>query len=546
MNGSCVPPSYPCADECLSLGESGTINELGICLCSANVDPQSFCTGDCQTCRPVTTIMVDDERVVVTISNCNLDDARVVELSDVFGVNSLDVTQRNYQLISYSSSGSVDGNFPRNSEEATNAMVRISQRSTTTANARRRRSVDDSEDELNRSRRQAVLTVQSEPEIIPNPLVCIEIGDAVFFEINQDEETSFYHYPVYVKDHLINTNPQFDYGTFRRLASLLESAVNISVFVHTFTEPGVYAFTDSINAASQLLVVVIGSGTTCERNGNDFRVLPTSEQYLVQFNITTLPSVNQAPNFAAIFGLLATTLFIVTLMVLGVFIWKPQAAGIKTPNTLKPKYRRVDEPKIIYVGDDPKDLDTLEKRGIAVGASITQGAPCRHSEPFELENFNVRTFYDKLEDQNLHVSAQLSRQRADLHGFYNKILQQTESLKALASEAQVMATVDRNRQFRQENLTLSGRPEPIGSELPGSSSSNISATLLTPGYDGELVSALKQLIGQLSSSKPPAVGSKTKRRVDYLRKWTLEKNRIERELSKDEIKTITESIETEV
>ena len=31
-------------------------------------------------------------------------------------------------------------------------------------------------------------------------------------------------YPVYVKDSLLNTNPAFDYGEFRRLASLAASA----------------------------------------------------------------------------------------------------------------------------------------------------------------------------------------------------------------------------------------------------------------------------------------------------------------------------------
>ena len=463
-NRGCVDSTYSCQDECFFQGGDGAFSiTLGLCQCSALIDPLALCTGECLNCRPEIGVKRSlNSTLVYTAHDCNGTVISEQEIVGVLGVISLDAENRRSQLVTHTGEGQVLGAFPTTNAQALSLLLSLI--------ARRRR-------------RNAMPT----PEIT-NPVLCLEIGEAILFQITQSANGS-YHYPTYVKDHLLNTNTNFDFGAFSQLDTLLRSSVDLSTFVHVFHIPGTYVFSDSQTPGSMTVIIVIESGTTCERDGQDFRVLPLSTATLNQFGVTTLPVINQEPDFPTIFGILATTLLLVTLVVLLVFIWNPQTAGIKTPAALQPIYRRVDEPKVVYIGGDC-GLDSLEKRGVGVGA-VTAGIGS--PDNVLLENFNIRTLYDKLEDQNLHVSAQLSRQQTDLRAFYDQVVQQVEGLKGLVSETSVLSTVEASH-----NLThlqnYEQRMEPVGAEQPSEILKSSFVASLGSEQESMLVGMLRELL----------------------------------------------------
>jgi hypothetical protein len=169
------------------------------------------------------------------------------------------------------------------------------------------------------------VTLSSEPTVT-SPLVCIALGDSLLFDISKG------CYPVYQRDSLLNSNPHFDYGAFRDLATHMTAAAAsgnsssssalYATFGFTFTAPGSYVFSSSCDAAvsssagtssgtvaaaaaaSLAVVAVMRADTACTTPA---QFVPLTTSALVSLGIAKQDAgLTLTPDWALIGGLLVS------------------------------------------------------------------------------------------------------------------------------------------------------------------------------------------------------------------------------------------------
>jgi hypothetical protein len=69
--------------------------------------------------------------------------------------------------------------------------------------------------------RRRLQSTADDAQFITNPVVCTTSGSAMLFDSLSEEK-----YPVYLKDSLLNTNQNFDYGQFTALPDQLAGLSN--------------------------------------------------------------------------------------------------------------------------------------------------------------------------------------------------------------------------------------------------------------------------------------------------------------------------------
>ena len=156
---------------------------------------------------------------------------------------------------------------------------------------------------------------------ILQPALCLQLGDAALFDLSANKSM----YPVYDKDSLLNSNPTFDYGEFRRLAALAASSSNVTLFGFTFRDPGVYVFYPVGLPSLKTVISVQSAGEACPTAGT---INPLTAAALIQLGVKKGTDIVVSPSWPVVIAVLVSLALAASLTIVGlVFLQRSKWAG---------------------------------------------------------------------------------------------------------------------------------------------------------------------------------------------------------------------------
>lgn len=146
-------------------------------------------------------------------------------------------------------------------------------------------------------------------------MLCIQEGDAVFFNINSELK----QYPVYSKDSILNTNDDFDFGPFETLADMINRQnITVSTYSYIFRDEGIFVFENS-QTGTLTIISVVNSGQSCSNAQDGIGAAMVTKESLAEIGVKAYEK-NVNPNW---WFIMFTFVLINSLIYafIGLFIW---------------------------------------------------------------------------------------------------------------------------------------------------------------------------------------------------------------------------------
>lgn len=185
-------------------------------------------------------------------------------------------------------------------------------------------------------------------------MLCLSVGQGVLFDLSTPGS-----YPIYMKDSMLNTNPSFDFGAFRALASRIKSNTStVTAFAFSFTEPGTYVFGNSLNGATRTVVTVMRAGTTCP---TEAAIMPLNEMNLIAVSARRrTDDIIMAPDWGLIGGILGGLVGMVVSVIAGMYYFRTKSWSASSFRKRAIGYRAASK---------AADLSTLHTKGAATAGN---------------------------------------------------------------------------------------------------------------------------------------------------------------------------------
>ncbi|KAL4160902.1 hypothetical protein PRNP1_001460 [Phytophthora ramorum] len=456
-DGSCVSASGKACDASCNNGTGTYVSSLGVCQCDDQPDLDTVCNKKCRD--EATQIQVNS-----TTGELQLYDPLTGEVTPLSGedttsglVSKVSCTAgSNCQLhsIAVSSSG-FSGSYDLPS------------------------SISDAA-----SRRRRRLTTDSASSSIANPMVCLPVGSGLLFDLSVPRS-----YPIYLKDSMLNTNPSFDYGAFRALATKANTnASTVSAFAFSFTEPGTYVFGNSLNAAAQTIVVVMKAGTSCP---TEAAIVPLNEKNLITVSAKRrTDDFILAPDWSLIVGLLGGLFGVVVAVIAGLYYFRVKSwtnTAVKSISGYRAKSKQVNLAAMHSKGTVAVNTNDSPAGDGALLAAEPSTAPVMklqlgRLEPtkgdameyhadlgrWDEEDLDLRELVDRLQFHHEAVTKSFEDQKGDVKQLMQHLQAEAIELKRLLVNALVASDLMSSSPGakRDDRTELSKSENEVAAELP--------------------------------------------------------------------------------